>query len=47
MRIIQFQHLENKLIQINHELILLDKDVTKFYSIKLKKLQQQLKRNKV
>ena len=43
--IIKFETLENKLLEINGELVLLDKDVANLYKIEPKKLRQQLKRN--
>jgi len=45
MEITQFNKIENKLIEINNELVLLDKDVAELYGIEAKKLRQQLKRN--
>ncbi len=45
MNIVKFEELENRLIQKNGELVLLDKDVANLYGIEPKKLRQQLKRN--
>ena len=45
MEMVKFETLKNKLIEINEELVLLDKDVAQLYSIEPKKLRQQLKRN--
>lgn len=44
-QIIKFESLENKLIKINNELVLLDKDVAALYEVEPKKLRQQVKRN--
>ena len=43
--IVKFENLENKLIEMNGELVLLDKNVADLYEIEPKKLRQQLKRN--
>lgn len=43
--IIKFESLENKLIKINDQLVLIDKDVANLYQVEPKKLRQQLKRN--
>jgi len=43
--IVKFESLENKLIEKNGVLVLLDKDVADLYKIEPKKLRQQLKRN--
>ena len=40
-----FKTFENKLISLNDNLVLLDKDVAALYKIEPKKLRQQLKRN--
>ncbi len=45
METTKFATLENKLIKLNGELVLLDKEVAKLYDIEPKKLRQQLKRN--
>ena len=45
MNIVKFEELENRLIQKNNELVLLDKDVAELYGIEQKKLKKQLKRN--
>ena len=45
MKIIKFESLENKLIELNSQLVLLDKDVAILYGVEAKKLRQQLKRN--
>ena len=45
MEMIKFETLENRLIEVNGVLVLLDKDVAQLYSIEPKKLRQQLKRN--
>ena len=45
MEVIKFNTFENKLIKINNQLVLLDKDVANLYEIEPKKLRQQLKRN--
>ena len=42
---IKFETLESKLIYINDNFVLLDKDIAKLYDIEPKKLRQQLKRN--
>lgn len=43
--VVKFETLESKLIFINNNLVLLDKDIAKLYDIEPKKLRQQLKRN--
>ena len=43
--VVKFENLENKLIEMNGELVLLDKNVADLYEIEPKKLRQQLKRN--
>jgi hypothetical protein len=43
--VVQFKSLEKKLINLNDELVLIDKDVAELYKIEPKKLRQQLKRN--
>ena len=45
MEIIKFNTFENKLIKLNGNLVLIDKEVAKLYGIEPKKLRQQLKRN--
>jgi len=45
VKIIKFESLENKLIELNSQLVLLDKDVAILYGVEAKKLRQQLKRN--
>lgn len=45
MNIIKFETMENKLINYNNQLVLLDKDVAVLYEIEPKKLRQQVKRN--
>jgi len=43
--LVNFNTFEDKLINLNNEFVLLDKDVAKLYEIEPKKLKQQLKRN--
>jgi len=45
MKVVKFETLENKLIEINSQLVLLDKDVANLYEIEPKRLKEQLKRN--
>ena len=45
MQMIKFETLEKKLIKLEDEYVLLDKDVAELYDIEPKKLRQQLKRN--
>ena len=45
MQVIKFESLENKLINIDDKIVLLDKDVASLFNIEPKKLRQQLKRN--
>jgi len=45
VEITKFEKLENKLIQIDGVLVLLDKDVAELYGIEPKRLKEQLKRN--
>jgi len=45
MSIVKFESFEKKLISVNNELVLLDKDVAQLYGVEPKKLRQQLKRN--
>jgi len=42
---IKYESLSNKLIAINNQVVLLDKDVAELYDIEPKKLRQQIKRN--
>jgi prophage antirepressor-like protein len=41
----KFNTFENKLIKLNNQLVLLDKDVANLYEIEPKRLREQLKRN--
>lgn len=43
--IVKYESLENKLIKIDKELVLLDKDVAQLYDIKPTRLREQVKRN--
>jgi len=43
--IINYEELGTKLINFNHELVLLDKDVAELYDIKPSRLKEQIKRN--
>lgn len=45
MDIVKFESLESKLINLNDNLVLLDKDVALLYEIEPKRLREQLKRN--
>jgi len=45
IEVTKFNTFENKLIKLNNQLVLLDKDVANPYEIEPKKLRQQLKRN--
>ncbi|WP_457749359.1 ORF6N domain-containing protein [Sulfurimonas sp.] len=45
LEIIKFHTFENKLIELNNTLVLLDKDVAELYQIEPKRLREQLKRN--
>ena len=45
IEITDFSTFENKLIRINEQLVLLDKDVAMLYEIEPKRLKEQLKRN--
>ena len=45
MELVSFKTFEDKLIKLNDEFVLLDKDVAKLYEIEPKRLREQLKRN--
>ena len=45
LEVMNFKTFEGKLIRLNADLVLLDKDVAILYGIEPKKLRQQLKRN--
>ncbi len=45
LEVLSFTTFENRLIKLNDNLVLLDKDVAQLYDIEPKKLRQQLKRN--
>ena len=45
MELVNFKTFEDKLIKLNNQFVLLDKDVAKLYEIEPKRLREQLKRN--
>ncbi len=45
MEVVKFETLESKLVRLNDDLVLLDKDVALLYEIEPKRLKEQLKRN--
>ncbi len=45
MKLVNFKTFEDKLIKLNNQFVLLDKDVAKLYEIEPKRLREQLKRN--
>jgi len=45
MQVVKFETLESKLVRLNDDLVLLDKDVALLYEIEPKRLKEQLKRN--
>jgi len=45
IEVTKFKTFENKLIKLNNQLVLLDKDVANLYEIEPKRLREQLKRN--
>lgn len=45
MSIVKYESLESKLVTINNDFVLLDKDAALIYGVEAKKSRQQLKRN--